>query len=138
MASNEFFFKIDGPDVSPENVDIGELAEALRLVRATIVSIADGLNDSSGDVSLSLVQIADGSDLLTIQGSPLSLRATQILAKSLATNTTSRLPERSHKYIRELWQLIRSNGWDRCAFIGNGSSIGHGEILSENELFPDA
>lgn len=137
MASNEFLLKIEGTDVFPDTVDIGELADVLSYFRSAVVAIADGTSNASGDVALSLVKIDEGSDKLTLCASPRSLRAVSVLTHALATNSVSELPKSSHKPIRELWKAIRSNGWDRCVFIGNGSQIGSGEISSDVELFPD-
>jgi|GEM_PF-1816399 len=138
MASNEFILKIEGVDVSPDTVDIGELADVLSLFRSVVVAIADGIGEQSGDVALSLVDIKDGSDKLTLAASPRSLRATSVFVSALATNAVSSLPISSHKSIRALWKSIHSNGWDQCVFIGNGSAIGKGVISSDIELFPDS
>lgn len=138
MADNEFILKIDGPDVSPRTVDIGDLADVLKAVRGAVVAIAASVDKAEPNVSFSLVNIGDGSDELTLHCSPLIVRSARILTKALSTGRVASLPPASHSHLRALWKVTFDNGWDSCSFIGNGSAIGRGDVLSSVELFPDA
>lgn len=137
MAANEFQLKIIGADVTPATVDIGDLAEVLAAVRGAVVAIAENAGKDESEVELGLVGIAEGSNLLTLVGSPVSLRSTQELTTALASGTVDTLPKKSHPHLRKLWKLTFDNGWDECCFEGNGSHIGSGAIQSSVELFPD-
>lgn len=137
MADNEFQLKIEGEDVTPYTVDIGDLADVLRALRGIVTAISRDIENEPDDI-LSLVAIGDGSDKLVLCGSPSTLHATRILTKALATNTTHRLPKPCHAHLRNLWKSTFDNGWDACRFVGNISTIGQGAILRSVELFPDA
>lgn len=136
MADNEFLLRIVGEDVSPQSVDVDDLTDVIRGFRGAIASIA---GEDGHRVFLGLVNVAataSDSETLTLSGSPETLASAQELVRSLASDTTHKLPEKARICLRNIWKSTFRRGWDACEFSGNGSAIGNAAILREKELFP--
>ena len=137
MPANTFQLKIEGPDVTPESVDIVDLVKVLTALRSAVELIAKSDQGRGGDVALSLTGIGEGSDLLTLSGSPIALRSTSRLTVAIANNRFDSLPPAVHQHLRTIWKTTFDNGWTRCQFLANGSQITSTEISEDRELFPD-
>lgn len=137
MPANTFQLKIEGPDVTPESVDIVDLVKVLLALRNAVEVISKSDQGECGDVVLCLIGIAEGSDLLTLSGSPIALRSTSRLTVAIANNRFETLPYASHQHLRAIWKATFDNGWTACRFLANGSQITPTEITEDRELFPD-
>ena len=136
MTKDVFEFRINGEHVSPETVDLDDLVDVLADLREAIIAVAVSSNPRS-HIALSLVNISEGSNRLSLKESEDALGATTVITSAVRDKQVYRLPLKSQKRLRNIWQTAKDTGWDSCEFASNGAAIGDAFIDPKVDLFPD-
>src|SRR5689334_10619859 len=97
MRRVRFQLKIRGP--KPDQVSAGYLADLLKQLEESIISFAQEQNIDLGSVTepaLSLVDVEEGSDLLTFSMPESVAPAMAIITGAVAADTLEKLPRDTH------------------------------------------
>ncbi len=106
-----FNLKIDGDNVSPQTVDLGDLLDTLHNVRIAIIAAAVDEGQPRGSVFLSLQRIEKKCNLLTI-GENEEARVGRIrVARAIRKRDMSLVPPESQEAIRKLWRKAAKQSW---------------------------
>ncbi|HEV2855629.1 MAG TPA: hypothetical protein VHC97_22770 [Thermoanaerobaculia bacterium] len=118
MARIEFQVKISGP--RPDEVSAHNLAEIISSLEDSIVSFVNthGLEFPETGPALSLVNVAEGSDLLTFSVFEPVAPAVAVISTAVAKNFYQHLPSDTHDAIYRVSETVRKAGWG-LEFIEN-------------------
>ena len=105
FRDRQFVFKIEGKDVSPSTVTVKQLYEVLEALQRVIASTAtNDVRSSDEKYLLSLVDVNEGSDSLTIATSPAMMDASVVVTQSIADDDFQLLSPGSKIGLHKLWK----------------------------------
>lgn len=108
----QFDVELDGPNVSPETVDVRELCAIISQLETALreaVSIDDRVSQS--EPLLSLVNVSRGSDRLTFVPSPAGFAALIVVVAAVASADFSEVPRKVHEACAALSKKVVANNW---------------------------
>lgn len=111
MARITFQVKIQGP--KPDEVSASYLADVLRRIETSIVELAraNSLAFPESGPALSLIDVEEGSDLLTFSISEPVAPAIAVISNAVATHEYSALSREAHSELYGLSERLRGAGW---------------------------
>lgn len=111
MARVEFRVKISGP--RPDEVSARNLAEILTHLEDAVVSFAEtnGLEFPETGPALSLVDVGEGSDLLTFSVFEPVVPSVAVISTAIARNFYQLLPAETHEAMWRASEIVRKAGW---------------------------
>jgi hypothetical protein len=108
---NVFNIKIDGENVSPETVELGDLLDTLRSFRNAIIAAAVGAGQPRKEVFLSLSNIEKKCNLLTVGENSEAQAGRKQIAKAIRLRDLSIVPSVSRRELKHLWAKAASRAW---------------------------
>lgn len=111
MRRLTFQIKVTGP--KPDQVSARTLGEILIRMETALSELAKqtGLELPTDGPALSLVDVEEGSDLLTFSIPESAAPAMSVISGAIAADEYSPLPRESHQGIYEVSETVRSAGW---------------------------
>src|SRR5215213_501949 len=111
MARIEFQVKISGP--RPDEVSAHNLAAIISSLEDSIVAFVNthGLEFPETGPALSLVDVGEGSDLLTFSVFEPVAPAVAVISTAVAKNFYQHLPSETHEAIWQVSETVRKAGW---------------------------
>lgn len=106
-----FNLKIDGHNVSPETVKLGDLLDTLACVRKAIIASAVDSGKTKESVFLSLQNIQKKCNLLTIGENEEAHIGRIRVAKAIRHRDLSLVPQQARKELRHLWSKAATRSW---------------------------
>jgi hypothetical protein len=136
MKRNERLnFKIDGEDVSPETVSFADLSEIVKTLEMALAAVArsSGERTKKGELTVSLVGVAPGSDNVVLALPSRLLTAAGRVSRSLASNNFVDFPVAATKGLRRLWKFLNHRDWT-FGFVPDGNGVAAAQILPDVEI----
>ncbi len=123
MRRLTFQIKVTGP--KPDQVSAKTLGEILIRVEAALSEFAKqaGIELPADGPALSLVDVEEGSDLLTFSIPESAAPAMSVISGAIAADEYSALPRESHQGIYEVSETVRSAGWGLEILRGTEAGI---------------
>ena len=112
MSRVRFQLKIRGP--KPDEVSAGYLGDLLKQLEESILSFAQEQSidlGSGAEPALSLVDVEEGSDLLTFSMPDFMAPAIAIITGAVATDTLEKLPRDTHAGLYKVSEKAKGAGW---------------------------
>lgn len=134
FRDRQFVFKIEGKDVSPSTVTVKQLYEVLEALQRVIASTAtNDVRSSDEKYLLSLVDVNEGSDSLTIATSPAMMDASVVVTQSIADDDFQLLSPGSKIGLHKLWKYSKRLDWT-FQFFPNDDGVVFAEINPDKEI----
>lgn len=110
--SNKIALTINGEGVSPETVPIADLIHILSQFSTALKATAESQGTLPRNINISLVDIRDGSDELTLHTDAKTHKHAQRIVDSLSSGDASGLPAKARNSLQNLWSRLNSRKWD--------------------------
>jgi hypothetical protein len=132
MARVEFQIRISGP--RPDEVSAHNLALIISFFEDSVVSFAqsNGLEFPETGPALSLIDIGEGSDLLTFSVHEPVAPAVAVISTAVAKNFYQMLPSETHDAIWRVSESVRGAGWGLVFLEDERVGIMQAEITPEH------
>ena len=121
--ANPFKFSIEGKNVTPQSVRVEDLIEVIQKLKSAIYSASIDSGEDRATLKLSLVGVAEGSDILSFIGSPSTKDGMNRITASIVRGDISDLPQRSQRDIKYLWQKAKNREWKFVIVNGTTATI---------------
>ncbi len=109
-------FKLDlkGQGLLPQTTPIRDLVEFLSHIETSVLETARkfDVEMTEGEVSLSLVEIEEGSNRLSIAVAPVLVSAIQMVTEAVRNENYSQLPPRAHQSLYAIYLQASKRGWE--------------------------
>lgn len=132
-------FSIEGSGVTPESVRVRDLYEVLSLVESALAETSKTMVGVSktADLSLSLVKVEGGSNLLSVAMSRTMFQAADVVVSAVAEEDFSAVPMVAQAQLRKLWQKANRQSWD-FRFSKSDGRQKEAQISSKREILKPA
>jgi hypothetical protein len=111
MADDEVVFTIDGRDVHPDSVSVGDLAYVLDNFERAVKAVATANGDDPESILITLDDIREGSGTYALKANnPARAHATTI-ALAIDQRDSSLLPPNARRYISNVHGRGRTKNW---------------------------
>lgn len=133
-SKRKLTFRIEGDGVAPETVRLKDLYEILSLVEQTFASTAKGAGaKNSDDLSISLVEIRDGSERTTLAMSESMYAAANQVSESIANDQFESIPVQAQAGLRKLWNRAKKSDWT-FEFLPSDNGLTSSSITPDHEI----
>ena len=114
MANSRLELRLLGDNVSPETVDVSDLATLLTDYKAAVVAAARNCNAGfqPQNATLALVGITKGSDRLKLASSPELIAAARAVSAAVRSDDWSSCGSEACRHVTTLTRLLRSRRWE--------------------------
>lgn len=130
MSDSHLEIKIEGPGVSPATVALRDLLDLLDSFEQAVQATAKGRGEI-GAALVSLVGVAEGSDLLTMHANTKAVKATEAIVHAITSQDSSRLSYKAEECLRQIWRRASDRHWT----IGIANSKFSAVISPSSDLF---
>lgn len=115
MAKSLSRFQVDILGANPEEVTISELSDFLRALEQAVASASETYDER---IKLRLVDVATGSDRLTLAAPSEALPHIAVITAALKNGSFDQLPRPTHQALSEMSKVTKRNNWG-FRFVGN-------------------
>lgn len=134
MSKPNFQISLTG-DVKPDTTRAGDLAEFLLNFETAVLETAAAqgitLNEDDG---ISLINIEEGSNRLSLSASSVLVGALSALSVAVSSNDFSEVPYRAHERLHEISKQAEKKHWGVCITANSSLKIEEAEISSKNPV----
>jgi hypothetical protein len=110
MPESRLQLRIEGKGVAPHTVALRDLLDLLDAYEQAIQAAA-GSGTASGATFVSLVEIGEGSDVLSIEASPRAMQAAGLIGMAISSRDCTQLPLKAEQSLRQLWKKASDKKW---------------------------
>jgi hypothetical protein len=137
MLKPRFQIRIIGSGVSPETVSASDLAGLLVELEKAVLAAGDRQNESQvGEAILSLVNVAEGSNQLTLAVAQTGVSALMAVSHAVASGDYRNLPVPCHEALHRISGQAARHEWVIELVPNPGLDIAPGTISHDHEVPP--
>jgi hypothetical protein len=136
MAKQRMRIRIAGSGVSPETVKASDLAEFITEIEKAIQEAAIGHDLPSAEALVSLVEITEGSDELTLAIADPVLSGPKSISKAIAEKQFANLPQYAWEALSKISKKAKERKWTIEFLPSPIMAVEHAIISPENGV-PD-
>lgn len=123
-GQHSFVFSIHGHNVSPSTVGLRDLLEILADFEAVVATTAKSQGaEKQEELQLHLVNVADGSNELTLEATEEMYEASTTLTRAIAENNFTEIPSTAYDALRGLLKRSQSRNWSFVIYSRNNGMV---------------